>query len=81
MSEIQTESTDALLALVDLAQMEIAEALDSTDEQPQQAFVDLCREHVETIGWAADMAGLQTLNVIANAVQSWLESEDLVLTA
>ena len=78
MSEIQSESIDALLALVDMAQLEIAEALDGSEELPE-SFVGLCRDHVETIGWAADMAGLVTLKLVADAVQAWLETEGLSL--
>lgn len=74
MSEIQTESIEALLALVELAQSEVAEATAGFDAQGADDFADLCRGHLETIGWASDMAGLQQLTAISNALQSQYDS-------
>jgi chemosensory pili system protein ChpA (sensor histidine kinase/response regulator) len=81
MTEIQTDSIEALLALVDLAQQDIAEAVSSLPDQGESAFGDLCREHLETIGWAADMAGLVELSTIANALQAQLEAMPAMITA
>ena len=81
MTEIQTDSIEALLALVDLAQQDIAEAVSSLPDQGESAFGDLCREHLETIGWAADMAGLVELSAIANTLQAQLEAMPAMMTA
>jgi chemotaxis protein histidine kinase CheA/ActR/RegA family two-component response regulator len=81
MTEIQTDSIEALLALVDLAQQDIAEAVSSLPDQGESAFVDLCREHLETISWAADMAGLVELNAIASALQAQFEAAPATITA
>ena len=74
MTEIKTDSIEALSALVDLAQQDIAEAVYTLADQDTAAFVDLCREHFETIGWASDMAGLAGLNAITNAFQGQIEA-------
>jgi hypothetical protein len=81
MTENQTDSIEALLALVDLAQQDIVEAVSSLADQGESAFGDLCREHLETIGWDADMAGLGELNAIANRLQAQLEAMPAMITA
>jgi chemosensory pili system protein ChpA (sensor histidine kinase/response regulator) len=80
MIEIQTESMEALAALVDLAQQEISEALNGLPDQGESDFVDLCRGHLETIGWAADMSDLVELHAIANALQAQLDAAEATLT-
>ena len=80
MTEIQTDSIDALMALVDLAQQDIAEAVSNLADQETAAFVDLCREHLETIGWASDMAGLTGLNAVSNALQEQIEAAPATMT-
>ena len=85
MTETQTDSIEALLALVDLAQQDLAEALSALPEQGGEALVEplveLWREHLETIGWASDMAGLVELNAIANALLAQYEADSTTLTA
>jgi chemosensory pili system protein ChpA (sensor histidine kinase/response regulator) len=81
MSEIQTDSIEALLALVDMAQQDIAEASSSFPEQGGEGFADLCAGHLETIGWASDMAGQVRLSAITNALLARVESDKATLTA
>jgi chemosensory pili system protein ChpA (sensor histidine kinase/response regulator) len=81
MSELQTDSIEALLALVDLAQGDIAEASSSFSEQGRDGFADLCAGHLETIGWASDMAGLARLSAITNALLVRVESDKASLNA
>ena len=81
MSESQTESIEALLALVDLAQGEVAEATAGFDDQAVDEFADLCRGHLETIGWAADMANLRELTSIANDLQVQYSNGDVTWNA
>jgi len=81
MSEIQTDSIEALLALVDMARQDIAEAMSRFSEQDRESFGDLCGGHLETIGWAADMAGLVKLSAISNALQARFESDKATLNA
>ena len=80
MTETQTDSIEALLALVDLAQQDLAEALSALPEQGGEALGELCREQLETIGWASDMAGLAELNAIASALLAQYEADSANLT-
>ena len=81
MTETQTDSIEALLALVDLAQQDLAEVLSALPEPGGEALVELCREHLETIGWASDMAGLAELNAITSALLAQIEADSATLTA
>ncbi len=74
MSEIQTESIEALLALVDLAQADIADATGSFAEAGEDDFAELCRGHLETITWASDMAGLARLSSITTTIQAQFDT-------
>ena len=75
MTEIQTDSIEALSALVDLAQQDLAEALSTRADIGEDAFAELGREHLETIGWASEMAGLAELHAISVALMTQLEAD------
>jgi len=81
MSKNQTDNIEALLALVDLAQQDIAEATSSFPEQGGESFGELCVGHLETIGWACEMAGLVQLSAIASALLARFESDKSTLNA
>jgi chemotaxis protein histidine kinase CheA/ActR/RegA family two-component response regulator len=81
MTETQTDSIEALLALVELAQQDLVEALSALPEAGDEALAELCREQLETIGWASDMAGLAELNAIASALLTQYDADSASLTA
>ena len=80
MSDDQTESYNALLALIDMAYEEIAAAVTDSEIGESVDVVQLCRDHVENLGWAAEMAGYKKLKVVIEAISNYLNTESLTLS-
>ena len=79
MSEAHTDSTEALLTLIDMAQQEISDVVTNLQAEGSKEFLQLCLDHIENIGWASEMAGLGDLNTAAEAIHSHLGAENLSL--
>jgi len=75
MSDDQTESHNALLTLIDMAHEEIASAITDSQSDESTDILQICRDHVENIGWAAEMAGYDKLKVIIDAVSNHLNAD------
>lgn len=80
MTDAQTDSYDALVTLIDMAHAEIAAAITNSESDEPVDILQLCRDHVENIGWAADMAGFDRLNTVINAVSIHLADESMTLS-
>ena len=75
MSDDQTESYNALLTLIDMAHEEIASAITDSQTDESTDILQICRDHVENIGWAAEMAGYDKLKVVIEAVSNHLNAD------
>jgi len=80
MTDAQTDSNDALLTLIDMAHEEIASAITDSESDGSIDILQLCRDHVENIGWAAEMAGYDRLKSVIDAVGNHLNQNSLNLS-
>ena len=75
MTEAQ-DNKDALLVFVSGAHDEIADAVVNQQAGGAAETRQLCRDHIENIGWAAEMAGLPYLKAVADGLVEFLSSEN-----
>jgi len=69
------DTKDALLVFVTTAHDQIADALVSQQAEDSTETLQLCRDHIENIKWAAEMAGLHFLKAVADGIVECLDGD------